>query len=420
MNVSYSEQVGLLSVLEHVTSSGFLTLGDIARTIMTRQQRSGSESVWSCRYLPSDIYCNTAILGIIKLMNLPLNLILNRRLHVTCVDRSTLPILAECIKLYEDIPRPYADSASVRSFPICSLDIVTPIDDDYIPFIRSFKLRELTISAWSRVHGRTTITDKGLSQLDTLRLRRLCVNGGDISTTGLSALSGSVLSTLRLRDMVSQIEFERLADWQSIQELSYSYCGRRYHGFNQSLQELEVFAKLRTLDLSNNRHLDDTGMFEIATRLPNLVKLNIDACRRITDNGIFYVCELNKLQSLSIGYMRLPNTSLARIAKLIHLRELSIRACDFTSIDGIRESNIEAFDMAWNPLQFESDVFDVLEAMPMLTTLNMTGNTFGVRDLLLLSKCPRLKTLYIDSGIDELLRQHIDMQTISVYRADWT
>ncbi len=188
----------------------------------------------------------------------------------------------------------------------------------------------------------TSVTDSGLESLaDCFRkLTRLDLSGcTHITEKGLQALktSGVRLTSLNLSSTSIQNEGVKLL-WKFCQgltylNLSYTKITKNGTGF------LHGFSRLMTLDLSGlclmftnadklivkrpielsfskNTSLYDHWLGVLANDSPNLTRLNVSGCTRITDIGLLKLAKSPHLTSLNVsGCRKITNTGLEVIVK---------------------------------------------------------------------------------------------------------
>ena len=71
--------------------------------------------------------------------------------------------------------------------------------------------------------------------------------------------------------------------------------------------------------------------------LVNLESLNIGCCDRLTDDGLFEVCDLPLLKNLDISACKITDNGLYRLKNLVKLESLVMKYCDWITDAGFVE-----------------------------------------------------------------------------------
>ncbi len=107
-----------------------------------------------------------------------------------------------------------------------------------------------------------------------------------------------------------------IEETQNIREVLNDFISKKTN--ISSLEKLEI----------HNTNLTDNDLKFISIHFPNLTKLKIAMCRRITDEGMAHLSKLTSLTYLNLLHcLLITDTGLERIKGLIHLTYLNLSLC---------------------------------------------------------------------------------------------
>ncbi|KAI1720350.1 f-box-like domain-containing protein [Ditylenchus destructor] len=154
-------------------------------------------------------------------------------------------------------------------------------------------------------------------------------------------------------DGISSVDLNRL--FEAIPRLEVLHFGDRFNGplSSDELISLGSLKQLRTLVLYDNSLVTDALMKSIGYGCKNIVKLDISgANRRLTDQGLKYLCNLPKLSILNLSGMKiLSDETLIAVAANGTLEELLIHRCakvtDESVLAVLKRCKLRALDISY-------------------------------------------------------------------------
>lgn len=237
-------------------------------------------------------------------------------------------------------PNQFHPSKLVHEFPyVQKLDISECLEDvnaDSIGFLQLLQnLKELNLGRHHRYIS-TTITDncivqlKSFKRLQTLNLAQ-CVH---VSDAGLEYISRHLLSLTDINISgcvaVTDAGVEFLASLKNLVSIEIPWCLKLT---DRSIEALTVCTGLKKLNISGCQMITEKGIRLISAfrEMEHLNLLNTGYSRIcVTDESLYELRELEKLESLSIGNMqialpRVTDVSLKLISEcFVELRELNL------------------------------------------------------------------------------------------------
>jgi len=160
--------------------------------------------------------------------------------------------------------------------------------------------------------------------------------------------------------------FGRLSDLETLKILNYRSLN------DEMASQLAGLKSLTTLSLTNSV-IGDPGVEVIAGSFPNLTSLDLSSNTNMTSGVLKVICELGKLERLTLVQNRFNDLSTGRLSKLENLRALDIRG------------NMEAGDMT----------MEILGTLPKLTELQHRSTTVTDYGMELLAESKTLSSLLI-------------------------
>ncbi|NQT11649.1 MAG: hypothetical protein HQ582_02800, partial [Planctomycetes bacterium] len=165
--------------------------------------------------------------------------------------------------------------------------------------------------------------------------------------------------------------FGKLSDLKTLQILNYRSLD------DEMASQLKGLEGLTTLALTNSV-IGDATVEMIAESFPNLTNLDLSSNTNMTADVLKPICDLSKLERLTLVQNRLNDLGTGRLSRLDNLRVLDIRG------------NMEAGDMT----------MEVLGTLPKLTDLQHRSTTVTDLGMEYLAESKRLSLLLIqDFGI---------------------
>ena len=252
-------------------------------------------------------------------------------------------------------------------------------EDEIVPTVFShLNLRSITIFDVSRdilhclsIPGTLLILEK----LEKLKLGRCLSNNGLIeilrrSKSNLRELDlfGSSITGIGLEEGVNS--------FSNLEILNLAYCQKLT---NEGLVEILRISenKLRVLDLSNTRI---TGSGLGVNSLPNLETLNLAYCRKLTSEGLIEILRIsgNNLRVLNLSRTRIVGIGLEKgVNSLPNLERLNLSCCDKLTDGGV----VEILKISGSKLRYldvsVSNITGIglekrLISLPNLETLNLS------------------------------------------------
>jgi hypothetical protein len=271
----------------------------------------------------------------------------------------------------------------------------------------------------SRGYGNDTVTDTGIEHLTRLsKLRSLkagalgltdaaCISIGKLIHLEELALDGNEITGAGLKSLTSLKHLRRLVlNFNNISE--------------DDLVVLKEFSELEELHLSTLGTAGDK-MLEHCSKLPKLQLLHLPyEGGNITDAGIQYLVNLKQLRNLKLANSRVTNNGLAELSKLTNLETLffyNLRSVKpgslsfMSKLDNLKD--IEILDVPLSP----SDI-DQITSRPKLQRL-VLWNVFSDRDsrIARLGRQPHLVVLRTNAPLTheavEDLQHAENLQSIS-------
>jgi Leucine-rich repeat (LRR) protein len=182
---------------------------------------------------------------------------------------------------------------------------------------------------------------------------------------------------------------------------------------DESMVYLKQLQQLRELAINGdtNRWVSDTEwVAEIAWRFPgSRIDVFDQYCGGITDAGLAHLCEMTKLESLSIAKTLITDAGLADLPRLEELRRLDLSRTAITDASVMQITqlkNLESLSIAFTLIT--DDGLRQLSTLENLRHLSVTGTCVTDAGLAHLARLPRLQVLDLtycqitDAGLDHL------------------
>lgn len=107
----------------------------------------------------------------------------------------------------------------------------------------------------------------------------------------------------------------------------------RSEDVDESVASLACLAPMQLLDLSNNVVTNKGLMY--ASGFLNLLGLRLSNCKMISDDGLFHVSHLGRLEELHLNGCVITNAGLVHLYRLRKLRQLNLADCPNVTPEGI-------------------------------------------------------------------------------------
>ncbi len=120
-----------------------------------------------------------------------------------------------------------------------------------------------------------------------------------------------------------------LADLLKLRRITLRECQRINDDSMVFLKELQQLRDISFTGVTNVGQADTGWAVEIAwSSDQHETRLDEEYCGGITDAGLAHLCEMPKLESLSLAKTRVTDAGLENLSQLHELRRLDLRACE--------------------------------------------------------------------------------------------
>ncbi|XP_026582484.1 dynein regulatory complex subunit 6 [Pseudonaja textilis] len=201
------------------------------------------------------------------------------------------------------------------------------------------------------------LSDIGLKAFNTCQLVKMKIQGSNLVTD----LSFKVISKFWPRmnhicvtncKKITDVAVKLIAPLDNIVILNLSGCPRISDSGIKSFVDGPSASKLKELNLANCSYVSDIALVKISERCPNLIYLNLQNCKLVTDTGVQAMTAMASLAYLNISRTGISDQGLESLGRHFKIKEIILSECRLISDTGMKALCTELKKLDYLDLSF--------------------------------------------------------------------